>query len=226
MALAKRQVNPSRSSIALSRMAPPSELACGWSNFAMIGLEIPWTWRALCAIQAVAIEPPRFCAMSRLVNALFAHFRGSMALFFHLSRIIRASPHMCRLRLCGFCAAPRRTSGTTTTLAPLTSRYYTRCDAFGAGGRRFKSSHPDHSFDSGVCFLPPEPCVIRGSDESSGRDRDADGAGARGAGAGVQLSGGHQAGRGPHQEGRGDEGERGEQAAHRGGQEARRPGQG
>src|SRR2546422_7737132 len=90
MALAKRQVNPSRSSIALSRMAPPSELACGWSNFAMIGLEIPWTWRALCAIQAVAIEPPRFCAMSRLVNALFAHFRGSMALFFHLSRIIRA----------------------------------------------------------------------------------------------------------------------------------------
>src|SRR5947209_13006744 len=91
MALAKRQVNPSRSSIALSRMAPPSELACGWSNFAMIGLEIPWTWRALCAIQAVAIEPPRFCAMSRLVNAPFAHFRGSMALFFHLSRIIRAS---------------------------------------------------------------------------------------------------------------------------------------
>src|SRR5947209_2472701 len=90
MVLAKRQVNPSRSSIALSRMAPPSELACGWSNFAMIGLEIPWTWRALCAIQAVAIEPPRFCAMSRLVNALFAHFRGSMALFFHLSRIIRA----------------------------------------------------------------------------------------------------------------------------------------
>src|SRR2546425_1360551 len=90
MALAKRQVNPSRSSIALRRMAPPSELACGWSNFAMIGLEIPWTWRALCAIQAVAIEPPRFCAMSRLVNALFAHFRGSMALFFHLSRIIRA----------------------------------------------------------------------------------------------------------------------------------------
>src|SRR5947209_13494624 len=90
MALAKRQVNPSRSSIALSRMAPPSELACGWSNFAMIGLEIPWTWRALCAIQAVAIEPPRFCAMSRLVNALFAHFRGSMALFFHLTRIIRA----------------------------------------------------------------------------------------------------------------------------------------
>src|SRR5881296_1749484 len=91
MALAKRQVNPSRSSIALRRMAPPSELACGWSNFAMIGLEIPWTWRALCAIQAVAIEPPRFCAMSRLVNALFAHFRGSMALFFHRSRIIRAS---------------------------------------------------------------------------------------------------------------------------------------
>src|SRR5438132_12759892 len=91
MALAKRQVNPSRSSIALSRMAPPSELACGWSNFAMIGLEIPWTWRGLCAIQAVAIEPPRFCAMSRLVNALFAHFRGSMALFFHPSRIIRAS---------------------------------------------------------------------------------------------------------------------------------------
>src|SRR5206468_13007096 len=90
MALAKRQVNPSRSSIALRRMAPPSELACGWSNFAMIGLEIPWTWRALCAIQAVAIEPPRFCAMSRLVNALFAHFRGSMALFFHPSRIIRA----------------------------------------------------------------------------------------------------------------------------------------
>src|SRR3989442_13817945 len=90
MALAKRQVNPSRSSIALSRMAPPSELACGWSNFAMIGLEIPWTWMAMCAIQAVAIEPPRFCAMSRLVNALFAHFRGSMALFFHLSRIIRA----------------------------------------------------------------------------------------------------------------------------------------
>src|SRR3989475_6804845 len=90
VALAKRQVNPSRSSIALSRMAPPSELACGWSNFAMIGLEIPWTWRALCAIQAVAIEPPRFCAMSRLVNALFAHFRGSMALFFHLLRIIRA----------------------------------------------------------------------------------------------------------------------------------------
>src|SRR5438093_11638023 len=74
---------------------------------------------------------------------------------------------MCRLRLCGFCAAPRRTSGTTTTLAPLTSRYYTRCDAFGAGGRRFKSSHPDHSFDSGVCFLPPEPRFIRGSDESS-----------------------------------------------------------
>src|SRR6059036_3810573 len=93
MALAKRQVNPSRSSIALSRMAPPSELACGWSNFAMIGLEIPWTWRALCAIQAVAIEPPRFCAMSRLVNALFAHFRGSMALFFHLSRIIRANAY-------------------------------------------------------------------------------------------------------------------------------------
>src|SRR5438552_12516564 len=90
MALAKRQVNPSRSSIALSRMAPPSELACGWSNFAMIGLEIPWTWRALCAIQAVAIEPPRFCAMSRLVNALFAHFRDSMALFFHPSRIILA----------------------------------------------------------------------------------------------------------------------------------------
>src|SRR2546425_6776826 len=91
MALAKRQVKPSRSSTAFRRMAPPSELACGWSNFAMIGLEIPWTWRALCAIQAVAIEPPRFCAMSRLVNALFAHFRGSMALFFHPSRIIRAS---------------------------------------------------------------------------------------------------------------------------------------
>src|SRR5260370_39738939 len=28
--------------------------------------------------------------MSRLVNALFAHFRDSMALFFHPSRIIRA----------------------------------------------------------------------------------------------------------------------------------------
>src|SRR5438309_7416111 len=90
MALASRHVSPSRSSTALSRMAPPSELACGWSNLAMIGLEIPWTRRALCAIQVVAIEPPRFCAMSRLVNALFAHFRGSMALFFHLSRIIRA----------------------------------------------------------------------------------------------------------------------------------------
>src|SRR5437867_6464696 len=56
----------------------------------MIGFEIPWTRSALCAIQAVAIEPPRFCAMSRLVNALFTHFRGSMALFFHPSRIIRA----------------------------------------------------------------------------------------------------------------------------------------
>src|SRR2546428_14157577 len=89
MALAKRQVNPSRSSIALSRMAPPSELACGWSNFAMIGLEIPWTWRALCAIQAVAIEPPRVCAMSRLFNALFAHFRGSMGPFFYFFRKIR-----------------------------------------------------------------------------------------------------------------------------------------
>src|SRR5437899_3295011 len=91
MALARRHVSPSRSSTALSRMAPPSELACGWSNLAMIGLEIPWTRRALCAIQVVAIEPPRFCAMSRLVNALFAHFENSMALSFHPSRIIRAS---------------------------------------------------------------------------------------------------------------------------------------
>src|SRR5437899_11140065 len=90
MALARRHVSPSRSSTALSRMAPPSELACGWSNLAMIGLEIPWTRRALCAIQVVAIEPPRFCAMSRLVNALFAHFENSMALSFHPSRIIRA----------------------------------------------------------------------------------------------------------------------------------------
>src|SRR3989442_11054020 len=93
MVLAKRQVNPSRSSIALSRMAPPSELACGWSNFAMIGLEIPWTWRALCAIQAVAIEPPRFFAMSRLFNALFAHFRGSVGLFFFLFPLIRGRGH-------------------------------------------------------------------------------------------------------------------------------------
>src|SRR5437879_9648987 len=86
-------------------MAPPSELACGWSNLAMIGLEIPWTRRALCAIQVVAIEPPRFCAMSRLVNALFAHFRGSMALFFHLSRIIRASDSGCSLLCLGIGAA-------------------------------------------------------------------------------------------------------------------------
>src|SRR5262245_50018439 len=56
----------------------------------MIGFEIPWTRSALCAIQAVAIEPPWRRAMSRLVNALFAHFRDSMALFFHPSRIIRA----------------------------------------------------------------------------------------------------------------------------------------
>src|SRR3989442_12939364 len=108
MVLAKRQVNPSRSSIALSRMAPPSELACGWSNFAMIGLEIPWTWRALCAIQALAIELPRFCAMSRLVNALFAHFRGSMALFFHLSRIIRARTHPARVARARFERRPCR----------------------------------------------------------------------------------------------------------------------
>jgi hypothetical protein len=63
-------------------MAPPSELACGWSKAAMIGFEIPWTRSALCAIQAVAIEPPQRRAMSRLVNALFAYLSGSMALFF------------------------------------------------------------------------------------------------------------------------------------------------
>src|SRR2546428_14190965 len=73
MALAKRQVNPSRSSIALRRMAPPSELACGWSNFAMIGFEIPWNLRALCAIQAVVHEPFRVFGVSRVFQPPFPH---------------------------------------------------------------------------------------------------------------------------------------------------------
>jgi hypothetical protein len=47
-------------------------------------------------IQSVAIEPPCRRAQSRLVNALFAHFRDSMAVFFHPSRIKRARIHGAR----------------------------------------------------------------------------------------------------------------------------------
>src|SRR5206468_1632704 len=84
--------------------------------------------------------------------------------------------------------------------------------ALGAGGRRFKSGHPDH-------------ISVEDGDESSGLDRNRARAGARGAGAGVQLSRGHQAGRGSHPKGRGHEDERRQQAAHRRGEEARRRGQ-
>ncbi len=48
--------------------------------------------RVLCAIQAVAIEPPRLCASKRLDTASIAPASGSVALLFHRSRIIRASP--------------------------------------------------------------------------------------------------------------------------------------
>jgi hypothetical protein len=37
-----------------------------------------------CGIQFVAIEPPGRRAQSRLVNPLFAHFRDSVAVLFHL----------------------------------------------------------------------------------------------------------------------------------------------
>src|SRR6185503_10404936 len=67
-----------------------SELAWGWSKRAMIGLQFPWTRSVLCAIQAVAIEPPRRRVRKRPNTAFLAHLRDSVAALFHLSRIIRA----------------------------------------------------------------------------------------------------------------------------------------
>jgi len=46
----------------------------------MIGLEIPWTRRALCAIQAVAIEPPRWGALKRLDTAFSYERLGGSSL--------------------------------------------------------------------------------------------------------------------------------------------------
>src|SRR5713226_8919678 len=90
MHAANRLVSPRWVSIPLSRMAPPSELACSASKAATIGFLFGSKLKVICAIQSVAIEPPRRGVRKRLVTAFIAHLRGSVALLFHFSRIIQA----------------------------------------------------------------------------------------------------------------------------------------
>src|SRR5438309_12085514 len=78
-------------SIPLSKTRPPSELASGMSNAATTGLPFGSNRNVTCAIQAVAIEPPRLSASKRPDTASIAPASGSVALVFHRSRIIQAS---------------------------------------------------------------------------------------------------------------------------------------
>src|SRR5216117_3324421 len=73
-----------------SRIRPPSELASGVSNAATTGLPFGSNRNVTCAIQAVAIEPPRLSASKRPDTASIAPASGSVALVFHRSRIIQA----------------------------------------------------------------------------------------------------------------------------------------
>src|SRR3989475_12025670 len=74
-----------------SRIRPPSELASGVSNATTTGLSFGSNWNVTCAIQAVAIEPPRLSASKRPDTASIAPASGSVALVFHRSRIIQAN---------------------------------------------------------------------------------------------------------------------------------------
>src|SRR5438094_2009133 len=73
-----------------SRIRPPSELASGVSNATTSGLSFGSNWNVTCAIQAVAIEPPRLSAPKRPDTASIAPARDSVALLFHRSRIVQA----------------------------------------------------------------------------------------------------------------------------------------
>src|SRR5438046_2711111 len=61
------------------------------SNAATTGLPFGSNRNVTCAIQAVAIEPPRLSASKRPDTASIAPASGSVALVFHRSRIIQAS---------------------------------------------------------------------------------------------------------------------------------------
>src|SRR6266704_6658213 len=74
-----------------SRIRPPSELASGVSNATTTGLSFGSNWNVTCAIQAVAIEPPRLSAPKRPDTASIAPARDSVALLFHRSRIVQAN---------------------------------------------------------------------------------------------------------------------------------------
>src|SRR2546425_13130443 len=76
-----------------SRIRPPSELASGVSNATTTGLSFGSNWNVTCAIQAVAIEPPRLSASKRPDTASIAPARDSVALPSHRSRIIQARVH-------------------------------------------------------------------------------------------------------------------------------------
>src|SRR3989441_8248120 len=80
-----------------SRIRPPSELASGVSNATTTGLSFGSNWNVTCAIQAVAIEPPRLGASKRPDTASIAPARDSVALLFHRSRIIQASSGTSRI---------------------------------------------------------------------------------------------------------------------------------
>src|SRR5256886_16889578 len=69
-----------------SRIRPPSELASGVSNAATTGLPFGSNRNVTCAIQAVAIEPPRLRASKRPDTASIAPASGSVGLFFYLVR--------------------------------------------------------------------------------------------------------------------------------------------
>src|SRR2546428_483490 len=56
--LTKRLVKPNWVSIPMSRIAPPSELACGWSKVATTGLLFGSNLNVTWVIHSVAIEPP------------------------------------------------------------------------------------------------------------------------------------------------------------------------
>src|SRR5438046_5001522 len=60
------------------------------SNAATTGLPFGSNRNVTCAIQAVAIEPPRLTASKRPDTASRAPASGSVALVFHRSRIIQA----------------------------------------------------------------------------------------------------------------------------------------
>src|SRR3989442_10519894 len=88
---ANRCVRPSSVSRALNSTKPPSVLASGRSKRATTDFANPSPRKITWVIQSVAIEPPRDGVLKRLDTASIAPASGSVALLFHLSRIIRAS---------------------------------------------------------------------------------------------------------------------------------------